>query len=260
MSEQMIEAQKSLEELFGRHQLMDVLRDSFAPLSDDPFKIDVVCQIYLHKQADPTTMVGLFSPKYGTPQNVANGLTECVEENLLDYDMHNRKLVLRYEISQEIEEALARYQFPLPMIVPPKELKNNKQGSGYLTNKDRLVLNASNIFDEEDICLDHLNRFNKVPLTLDLSVLTSEQGEFHKPVRKDGEMWDDYLKRVKQAQKFYDVSKEVMEGLLVLGNTFYLTNKYDRRGRTYSVGYHVNPQGTDENKAVLQFANQEVIK
>ena len=107
--------------------------------------------------------------------------------------------------------------------------------------------------------MDHINRANKVPLAINLDVITSPQGKFMKPTRKADENWDDYRKRVKQAEKFYDVSQEVMQHLLVLGNQFYLTHKYDRRGRTYAVGYHVNSQGTDYNKACLELAKEEVI-
>ena len=70
----MVETQKNLEELFSRNQLMDVLRDQFSPLTDDDFKLDVIVQIYLHKQADVPTMVGLFSPKWGEPKDVAKSI------------------------------------------------------------------------------------------------------------------------------------------------------------------------------------------
>jgi len=38
-----------------------------------------------------------------------------------------------------------------------------------------------------------------------------------------------------------------------------LTHKYDKRGRCYSQGYHVNPQGNDWNKAVIEFAEKEPV-
>ena len=255
----LIETQKNLEELFGRHQLLPTLRNEFSPLTDDPMKLDVICQIYLHKQADVPTMVGLFSPKWGTPQEVASLMIECVQEDLLDFDMETKRFSLKYELTSDVTELLDRYQFPLPMIVEPKRLTKNHGGSGYITEKSNVVLNGSSVFDGEDVCLDHLNRFNRVKLKLNLDVITSPQGDFIKPNRKPDEEWSDYRKRVKQAQKFYDISVEVMEGLLVLGNEFYLTHKYDRRGRTYAVGYHVNSQGTDYNKACLELANEEVI-
>jgi DNA-directed RNA polymerase len=50
-----------------------------------------------------------------------------------------------------------------------------------------------------------------------------------------------------------------MEHLAVADDRFYLTNKYDKRGRTYSQGYHVNPQGADWNKGVIELADKELI-
>ena len=40
---------------------------------------------------------------------------------------------------------------------------------------------------------------------------------------------------------------------------FWLTHKYDYRGRFYCQGFHVNYQATGFNKASVEFANKEVI-
>ena len=258
--ESMVTTQLNLEELFHRNQLMDVLRDQFGPLTDDPFKLDVICQIYLHKQADVPTMVGLFSPKWGEPQDVADMLMEVVEDDLIDYDIETMKFVLKYEITQDIEDILARYQFPLPMIVPPKKVQNNHMGSGYYDKRGRIVLNGSDVFDDEDVCLDHINRANSVALTINTNVVASSEGMMILPKRKVGEAFIEFQKRQKQAETFYNTSLEVMQGMLTLGNTFWLTHKYDRRGRCYAVGYHINSQGTDYNKAVLELERKELIK
>lgn len=255
----MVETQRNLEELYNRNQLMDVLRDQFSPLTDDPFQLDCVCQIYLHKQADVPTMVGLFSPKWGEPQDVAEMLKEVVEADLMDFDMENKRFIMKYEITKDVEDLLAHYQFPLPMIVKPNKVQNNHMGSGYFDTKGRIVLNGSDIFDEEDVCLDHINRANSVSLGLNMDVIASEEGNMILPKRKIGEGFEDFQKRQKQAQVFYETSMEVMQGMLTLGNEFWLTHKYDRRGRTYAVGYHVNSQGTDYNKAVLELSRKEVI-
>lgn len=255
----MVETQRNLEEIFNRNQLMDVLRDQFSPLSDDPFEIDVLCQIYLHKQADVPTMVGLFSPKWGAPQDVADLLINVVEADLVDFDMDSHRFIMKYEITQDVQDLLDRYQFPLPMVVKPNKVKDNTSGSGYFDKKGRIVLNGSEIFDDEDVCLDHINRANSVGLTLNTSVVASEEGNMILPKRRIGEGFVEFQKRQKQAQVFYDTSYEVMQGLLTLGNEFWLTHKYDRRGRTYAVGYHVNSQGTDYNKAVLELSRKEMI-
>lgn len=44
-----------------------------------------------------------------------------------------------------------------------------------------------------------------------------------------------------------------------LSDEVYLTHRYDRRGRVYASGYHVNTQGDDYRKAVLTLANKEVL-
>jgi hypothetical protein len=255
----MIETQKNLEELFNRNQLMDVLRQQFSPLTEDPFQLDVLCQIYLHKQADVPTMVGLFSPKWGEPEDVGKMLIEAVEADLLDFDIETERFIVKYTLTNDVEEILARYQFPLPMVVRPLKVQNNTMGSGYFDTRGRIVLNGSDIFDETDQCLDHINRANSVALTLNLDVVASEEGNKIIPKRKVGEGFEDYRKRVKQAETFYDHSLDVMKGLTALGNEFWLTHKYDRRGRCYAVGYHVNSQGTDYNKAVLDLAKKEII-
>lgn len=255
----MVETQKNLEELFSRNQLMDVLRDQFSPLTDDAFKLDVIVQIYLHKQADVPTMVGIFSPKWGTPQDVADMLIECVEEDLLDFNMETERFTLKYGISTDVEDMLARYQFPLPMVVRPCKITCNTMGSGYFDKKGHIILNGSDVFTLEDVCLDHINRANSVRLTLNMEVVGSAEGNMIVPKRKPGEGFEDFSKRKKQAKVFYDHSLNVMEGLMALSQEFWMTHKYDRRGRTYAVGYHINPQGTDYNKAVLELANKEVI-
>lgn len=257
----MVETQQNLEELFNRNQLMDVLREQFAPLADDnQFWLDCLCQIYLHKQADVPTMVGLFSPKWGEPQEVAEMLTEVVEADLMDFDMESYRFIMKYEITQDVQDLLDRYQFPLPMVVRPNKVKNNHSGSGYYDRKGRIVLNGSDVFDDEDVCLDHINRANSVALTINTDVIASAEGMMILPKRKPGEGFTDFQKRQKQAEVFYNTSLEVMQGMLTLGNEFWLTHKYDRRGRTYAVGYHVNSQGTDYNKAVLELSRKEIIK
>lgn len=260
-----VETQANLEVLFHKHQLIPVLREQFKPVLEklnldyDPMKVDVLVQIYLHKQADLPTMVGLFSPKWGSPQEVADLLYECVEDDLMDFDMETKKFILNYSVSTEVQDLLDMYQYPLPMVVPPKRITNNNMGSGYITEKGRIVLNGTSVIDDEDLCLDHINRANNVKLTLNVDVIASPEGNRIKPVRRAGESYPEFEQREKQSKTFYETSVDVMQGMLTLGNEFYLTHKYDRRGRCYAMGYHINSQGTDYNKAVLELARKEKL-
>lgn len=259
------EVQSDLETLYSKHQLLPVLRAEFQEIAEkypleefQPFICDMLAQICLHRQANPPTMVGLLSPKYGTPQEVADTLLLMCEFDYIDYSEVTGNFLIKYDISEDIQIMLDRYQYPLPMIVEPNKIENNFS-TGYHTITGSVILNGSKYFANLDVCLDHLNRMNAVPLVLDFAVINSNEGRYIKPTRKDGETYEDYLRRLKQASVFYNVSVEVMEDIAKLSDVLYLTHKYDRRGRCYASGYHINTQGTDYNKAVLQLAHKEIL-
>jgi hypothetical protein len=258
------ETQKDLEELFNKHQLLPVLRKVFSEMGDTcevcPPKLatEVLVQIYLHRQADIPTMVGILSPKYGTPQEIADYLEQlCIAEFIM-YDDTVNKLMVLFDVSKDIKDMLDRYQYPLPMVIKPRQIKDNFT-TGYLKDNSLCVLNGSKYFNDKDLCLDHLNKVNRVELVIDMDVVYSDEGKFISPNKKDDESFTDFRKRNKQMRKFYDSTVDIMNLLNDLSNTVYLTHKYDRRGRVYCSGYHVNTQGTDYNKAVLHFAKKELI-
>lgn len=259
------QAQSDLETLYSKNQLLPTLRAEFDGIAsrypidaDHPFVCDMLSQICLHRQADPPTLVGLLSPRYGTPQEVADKLLLMCEFDYIDYNEDTGNFLVKYDVSDDVQTMLDRYQYPLPMIVEPKTIHDNFS-TGYHIIKGSVILNGSPYFANVDVCLDHLNRMNAVPLVLDFSVIRANEARFIKPTRKEGESYEDFRKRLKQASVFYSVSVEVMEGISELSDVIYLTHKYDRRGRCYASGYHINTQGTDYNKAVLQLAAKEVL-
>lgn len=262
------ETQTDLEHLFNKFQLMKILREEFETIVDpavveqgiEPVMVtDCLCQMYLHRQASPETMVGLMSPKYGAAQQVADKLLKLVELDYFDFNSDLDRFTVKYDLSDDVKEMLDKFQFPLPMVVKPEKVTDNYT-TGYLTSKTLLVLNGSDYFKDVDICLDHLQRANQVALAMNFDVINSDQGKFVKPVRAVGEDFDEYRKRVKQAEQFYSTSISVMEMISGLSDEVYLTHKYDRRGRVYASGYHVNTQGDDYRKAVLTLANKEMLK
>jgi len=259
------ETQYDLEILFSKYQLLPVLREEFKeiasiyPFEDQhPFICDMLSQIYLHRQADPVTLVGILSPKHGTPQEVADKLLLMCEFDYMDYSEITGNFMVKYDVTEDIQLKLDRYQYPLPMVIKPDPIHDNA-GNGYHTIRGSVILNGSPYFKDVDVCLDHLNRMNAVSMELDFSVIDSTEGKYIKPTRKEGESYDDFHKRLKQAATFYNVSLSVMESLAEISDAVYLTHKYDRRGRCYASGYHVNTQGTDYNKAVLQFSHKETL-
>lgn len=259
------QTQIDLETIYSKYQQLPVLRAEFETIVEDledqsqtKFLVDMLVQIYLHRQADPTTMVGVLSPKHGTPQEVADLLMEACEADYINYDADKQRFSVVFEVTDDVVAMLDRYQYPLPMVYKPKEVTDNRE-TGYETITNSVVLNGSKFFDDKDMCLDHLNRANSVALTLDLSTIKSEEGKFLIPKRKNGEDFEEHRKRLRQANIFYDTSLEVMKGLMEVSDELFMTHRFDRRGRCYSSGYHINPQGTDYNKSVLQLSRKELV-
>lgn len=265
--------QKHLEELFSKNQLLPRIRKEFEGAIHlmafvDKFErevgvprefcMDLLVQLALHKRADMKTMVGLLRRHFGNGQVTADALLECCRVDLCDWDGDRQQFVVRYTISDDVQLELDKFQYPLPMVVPPRIVKSNKQ-SGYITSHGSLILR--NNHHEEDICLDHINRMNQIPFEIDevcAHMVKNQWRNLDKP--NDGETEQDFTKRVRAFEKYDRTAKDVIDLLIKEGNLFYLTHKYDKRGRTYSQGYHVNYQGAPWNKAVITFHNKELIE
>jgi len=262
-----IQSQKDLETLYSKYQLLPVLREEFGSVAEaypdtevQPFIVDVLTHMSLHRQADAETLVGILSPKFGTPQEVADNLLLLAELDYLDIEetADGWKFMVKFDVSADVHEMLDKYQFPLPMLVRPNRLTRNFD-TGYFTILNPVVLNGSDYFDDKDICLDHLNRMNSVALEVNMEVVRSEEGKFIVPTREEDEDFKEYQKRQKQAVKFYETTVDVMGTLKALGSEFYLTHRYDRRGRCYASGYHINTQGDDYRKAMLVLHRKETV-
>ena len=160
------------------------------------------------------------------------------------------QLQSNYELSEELRAYMLQAQYLPPMICPPKIVRTNFD-SGYLTKRESMILGKGN-FHTGNICLDSLNKFNQVPLTLNKELLTT-LSETPKKAFKDN-------KQREQWQKFVTDSYRVYKELIQQGNEFYLTHRVDKRGRTYAQGYHVSTQGNSFRKAMIQFAEPELVE
>ena len=152
-------------------------------------------------------------------------------------------------LSEHLIEFIENSQFLPPMVCEPLELTHNFS-SGYLTHNDSLILGSGNHHDG-DLCLDVLNTMGKVALKLDTDFLSTveEEPTFDLDSQEKIDQW----KRFKeQSYMFYTL-------LATQGNRFFFNHKVDKRGRIYASGFHLNPQGTSQKKAMLEFANEEVV-
>ena len=263
--------QIELEGLFHKNQTMNRLRREFAipeiieylqevKIPQD-FAINLLAQMVLHKRAKMSVLVGLLHHHFGNRredlQTCADMVIRAAEADLIDWDDFAAEMVLRIDVSQDVYDDLDRYQYPLPMVVEPNLVVSNRD-TGYLTSKGSIILRQNH--HEDDVCLDHINRVNKTKLTINVDTVRMVKNQWKNLVRpKDGETKAEFDRRVKCFEKYDRTAKDVMEHLFIAGNEFHLTHKYDKRGRCYAQGYHVNPQGNDWNKAVIEFANKEIV-
>lgn len=266
--------QIDMEKLFHKNQLIPRIKSEFTSADfnfrnhmtkhniDHDFGFDLLVQMVLHKRATVPVLVGILRKHFRDYQNgsqmTADAILKCVKADLVDWNPSLRQFIVRFDISQDVQDDLDRYQYPLPMIVEPKKIRTNED-TGYFTSHNSVIL--KNNHHDEDVCLDHLNKVNGIKLKINHTTAVMIQNEWkHLDKPKPGEDRKEYQRRVKAFEKYDRTARDVMAHLEVAGNEFYLTHKYDKRGRIYAQGYHVNYQGNAWNKAVVEFVNQEVVQ
>jgi hypothetical protein len=220
------------------------------------FGVMVLVQMALHKRCNFTTLAGTL---YNVTENntvTSENLVKCVKAGLVTWDKELRIFITNVTISDELNDQLNMYQYPMPMVVPPRELVENMQ-SAYLTVTNSVLLKDTH--HEDDVCLDHLNRCNQVKYSINMNVVQFVRNQWKnmdKP--KEGESAQEFEKRKRAFDKYDKSSREVIKRLTDITDVFYLTHRYDKRGRTYCQGYHVNYQGSPWNKACVEFTTKEV--
>ena len=265
-----IEHQKQLETLFNKNQLIPRMRKEFEDSKDVDFKafaeyldidykllIDAMVQMALHKRADLPTLVGSLMSHSHDAQYIADCLLKMAENDCFNFDPSIDKFIVLYGISEDVQLELEAFQYPLPIVSKPKPVRGNRD-TGYWNTKGSIILKKNH--HEMDVCLDHINRMNNQRLCINWKVakfVKNSWANLDKP--KEGETRQDFEKRVRAFEKYDRTAKDVMELVTKEGNNFSLAHKYDKRGRTYSQGYHINYQGTSWNKAVIEFADKELV-
>lgn len=147
-------------------------------------------------------------------------------------------------IAKETRQMIKRTKYLPPMVCPPKWVNSNRPEQ-YMNHSASLVLGGEINHHNKKLSLDVINIMNQQALSLDEEIAAS-----HEVPNKVLDTWE------KQMQ-FNDMalaSKEVYRELIEQGNKFYFTHKYDKRGRLYSQGYHVNIQSTEFKKAIINLA------
>lgn len=195
-----------------------------------------------------------FSEKADGVRTVAEMVAVVCMTDAYDIGRHGAtgELVVasRLRLSEALEKHIANSQYVLPMVCKPNRLRTNWD-SGYLTFNECIISKGFNAHGD-DVCLDAINIQNQTPLKLDeeFLALVEESPTFAFTSPEQIEQW----------KKFKETSAATYQTLINQGNRFYLTHKLDKRGRIYCRGYHVSYQGTAFKKAIVDFADTEVVE
>lgn len=266
----LIAHQRELEILFNKNQLITRVKGEFMKKDQFDFAsymeaqkipvgfgFDLLVQMALHKRCQLPTLVGLLNKHFNNVQQTTDMLYKCAQADLVNWSPGLQLFITVCTISQDVQEELDRFQYPLPMVVMPRKVKCNRD-TGMLNSGGSLIL--KNNHHEDDICLDHINRQNRIKFAINWGVVKMVKNQWRGLDKaKPGESREEFQKRKKAFEKFDRTAKDVMDLITEHGNEFYILNKYDKRGRTYTQGYHVNPQGNDWSKACVEFADKELI-
>lgn len=267
------ENQQMVEQIFNARQTPRLLRKELlgsaevvarvqASELDQEFALDLLAQMILCKRATVPQLVGQLRHHFARMANpfqaCADALLTAAERDLVDYDPERQQFILVFDLDEATHALLRQYQYLPPMLVPPLEVTDNR-GSGYLTIRtDSLLLKDNH--HEGDLCLDHLNRCNRIAFSVNTEVVRTIRNQWkHLDKPKDGESFQDYQQRLKAFERYERDSFFTIALMQEMGNRFYLTHKYDKRGRTYCQGYHITYQGNQWNKAVIEFATPTLI-
>lgn len=229
---------------------------------DEDFAFDLLSQMVLYKRAHLPTLVGLLKQHFRNQVNpfqaCADALLTAAAHWLVDWDEAREQFVIMFDVSDKAMKLIRQYQYMPPMIVPPLTVRDNR-GSGYINIKDDSLILQNN-HHEGDICLDSINRFNSIPMSINEEVVRMIRNSWKNLDRpKNGETFEDYQKRLKAFERYEQDAFFTIAFMVEMGNEFYFTHKVDKRGRTYAQGYHINPQGNCWNKAVLELAEKEKV-
>jgi len=195
-----------------------------------------------------------FSDKEAAITTVAEIVAILCMTDAFDIQKANKQaslvIVSRIPLSKETIRFIENSKYLPPMVCEPKHLENNYQ-SGYLTHNDSLILGHGNHHDG-DICLDVINKVNRVALKLDTGFLckVEEVPTYLLDTTEKAELWNIYRGQCYEMYKLLAKSD----------NKFFLTHKVDKRGRLYAQGYHVTTQGTSFKKASIELANEETVE
>jgi len=162
--------------------------------------------------------------------------------------VHDTHMTIKsnYILKVDTLEYLKRVIYLPPMLCEPVDWETN-YGGGYITSKKTLILGRDN-HHNNTLNYDCINHLQSIGFELDPFVLSMAELP---PDKLEGVAISNFVTEAMASRKIYTYYKD---------KTFYFVHRYDKRGRIYSSGYHINLQSYEYKKALLNFSKKELIK
>lgn len=197
-------------------------------------------------------------------QRVVEGILEHPQNSVVDAEVYQQygesRVTLHVNVALEDgeSEALDKFQFPLPFVCPPQRI--SPASAGYITLKEKPVSKGLPYIAELPVY--DLIRTSKVAFSINEKALDCDMvfkvkhPEDYSSEQEHPKIWDEAVKAYNlkffRTRVMLDTFKE--EGV----ERFYFAHRKDGRFRDYCIGLQANEQGTDQDKALLEFADKEV--
>lgn len=215
---------------------------------DSKFIYDVILQMMLIQKCHIKTLCGiLYNNSNSSIQKIANDILTLIELDILDAN-ENGYLYSNYEPDESEKKLIQQMQYPLPMVTEPKKLNYNYD-SPYETYNKHVVMGDSINKHNDDVNLDHLNKLNKISLCINQKIFHHVTNTWKKNSNKQRKALDFFTQK----------ENDVVSAIFIAGNKFYFSHGYDKRGRTYARGYHINYMGNQYQKSLIEFSIKEFI-
>lgn len=213
------------------------------PELNQEYLIEALISIYANSSCAVQAVLGAWEKFDDDIQTKVSILQSFIDNRILVLDPLKGKLSARIPLSSNEKEPIYKFGFPLPLVVPPRKLRNNYD-SGYYTTSECIVKNLKDIKCDYDVNLEHINLVNSIPMTLNISLYNHE----------------DIMEYAFGSEPTY-VELHKFEQAKSMAQTYYqeypmwLTHSYDTRGRYYCNGYQFTYQNRDFDKALIIFSN-----
>ncbi len=173
-------------------------------------------------------------------------------------------VISRVELDSEVTQYADNALYLPPLIIKPRKVRSNRD-SGYITQRgESLILGFYENHHDDNICLDVINILNSNEYELDTDFIDNNDMEWSEPEFEEGKHTHYEEEQITAMSKDYfenyfkEQSKFFFKLMKHHGNSLYITNKVDKRGRIYSQGFHINPQGDSYHKAMLNLKHREI--